>query len=133
MLEHNGNGPERGSPRSAALVGPQGAGKSTLFDALLAAALAGGLIAQRFALPQVAWVCAGLPWVVIGAAVFFVREDRVAWDWRAARAGFAGGGAAGCGTRRRAGGAGRLVAVVLRGRGRWRVGASGFGVRRAHI
>ena len=39
MPETNGNDAGQPSPRSFALVGPQGSGKSTLFDALLAAAL----------------------------------------------------------------------------------------------
>jgi elongation factor G len=37
MLKQNNDGAGRASPRSFALVGPQGSGKSTLFDALLAA------------------------------------------------------------------------------------------------
>ena len=40
MPSSHGNGSGRASPRSFALVGPQGSGKSTLFEALLAATAA---------------------------------------------------------------------------------------------
>jgi len=57
--------------------------------AMLVAAVAGGLLARYATLSQAAWASAGLPLVTAAAAFVLIREERVAWDWRAARGGFA--------------------------------------------
>jgi len=52
MPRPNGNEPAQGPPRSFALVGPQGSGKSTLFDALMAAAAETPAAPSRRAAPR---------------------------------------------------------------------------------
>ena len=62
--------------------------------AMLVAAAAGGLLARYATLSHAAWASAALPLLTAVAALVLVREERVAWDWRAARGGFAAVGLA---------------------------------------
>ncbi len=68
---------------------------SGALGAMLVAAVAGGLMARYATLQQAAWVGVALPLVAAVAAAVLIREERVAWDRRAARAGFAAVGLAG--------------------------------------